>query len=364
MTFPTTEQISDVASGRWIEILRALAPGVSDAADNLGKHVTCPLHGGERDFRFHKDKGPETGLSHCTCGTRDGYQLLRDLNNWSFIEAKEAVADYLGIAQDDPKHRAELARKAKEERLQRESIRRAKAEREAEEVARCRNGLWERSYSIQSKKAALARRYLMGRGLTPDVVTNHVRFHPGVPVRDEDGAIVAFAPAIIARVYSNNGRPLTLHRTYLDHNTGKKLDCDEPKKLMPVPDLWAAEKGRVIPVTAGGDGSVLGVAEGIETAIAAHMGTQIPVWATVSAGPMRHFEPPASVKTLVIFADLDASGTGLDAAKALSENLSASGWPGRVIIRLPPEHLLKGRSSIDWADVFYEHGAMGFGVAA
>ena len=55
---------------------------------------------------------------------------------------------------------------------------------------------------------------------------------------------------------------------------------------------------------------VLGIAEGIETALAAHCLTGLPVWATCTADALARVVIPQAVQKVVIFADNDHSGTG------------------------------------------------------
>lgn len=77
--------------------------------------------------------------------------------------------------------------------------------------------------------------------------------------------------------------------------------------------------------------AVLGIAEGIETALSAVLLDGVPVWAALNTALLAKFEPPAGVTTLRIYADRDAPG--LLAAGQLMERLQ-----GRVSLELraPP----------------------------
>jgi len=363
--YPTAEELSTLADGHWYDILSTHAPDLNEAIKAEGKHVTCPFHKGKGDFRMqHKkdDLGRREGLSHCTCGTRNGWQLLQEANGWTFIQAKDAVAEFFGLDKRSEEERMEMKRRAEEESERRNREKAIKDKKEVEAIARKRNGIWKKSIPISDRKASIAQRYLQSRKLDGAALTPHIRFHPGMAYRDgDDDGVTDFYPALVSRVYDNNGKPITIHRTYLDRTTGKKADVEEPKKLMPVPSLWTSNVGRVIPVTDVGNKRILGVTEGIETAIAASLATNMSVWATVSAEPLTSFVPPAEVEILVIFADLDRSGTGERVAKELVANLKAMGWKGRVEIALPNRSLLTDdKKGVDWADVWYDYGALGF----
>jgi putative DNA primase/helicase len=55
---------------------------------------------------------------------------------------------------------------------------------------------------------------------------------------------------------------------------------------------------------------VLGLAEGIETALSAAVLDGIPVWAATNAGMLTRFEPPPGVTTLRVYGDRDNAGGG------------------------------------------------------
>ena len=93
----------------------------------------------------------------------------------------------------------------------------------------------------------------------------------------------------------------------------------------------------------------LGIAEGIETAIAFSMMAdpmfRVPMWAVASTSGMQSFEPPAGTKHLTIAADCD--GPGLTAAEKLAKRLDID-----VTIECPPKH------GQDWNDVLIEKAAL------
>ena len=88
-------------------------------------------------------------------------------------------------------------------------------------------------------------------------------------------------------------------------------------------------------------GSTLGVAEGIETAIAAHMLFHVPVWALLSTSGMKSWRPPAGVRRVLIFGDNDPHSAGQAAAYSLAHCLHGT---VETQIHLPP-------TPGDWNDV-------------
>ena len=86
---------------------------------------------------------------------------------------------------------------------------------------------------------------------------------------------------------------------------------------------------RLFPI--GGDGH-LGIAEGIETALAAQAMFGVPVWAALSADNLARWRWPVDVRRVAIFAD--AGEAGRVAAARLAERLSAAGVPNHVMVPL------------------------------
>lgn len=139
---------------------------------------------------------------------------------------------------------------------------------------------------------------------------------------------------MLATVTAPTGEAVTLHRTYLEN--GRKAPVPYPKKLMQgLSSVGAAI--RLFPVSEN-----LGIAEGIETALAAAELFGMPVWSCISAGGIESFVPPAGVKAITIFADHDLNFTGQAAAFRAAQRLALTGYS--VTVKIPD-------APGDWLDV-------------
>ena len=113
-----------------------------------------------------------------------------------------------------------------------------------------------------------------------------------------------------------------VHRTALlsdGSNKAVMVDGGLPKRML------GPAKDAVVRLSADEDVTTrIGIAEGIETALATGFA---PIWACLSAGTMERFPVLSGIEALTIFADNDASGTGLDAAWKCAERWH--GWAVR-----------------------------------
>ena len=214
-----------------------------------------------------------------------------------------------------------------------------------------------------SAEGDLVYRYLRGRGLKLDrlaEISTVLRLHPALEYWDFDEqgkpTMRGTYPAMLAAVQTEEpgltpaSSPLlhtvALHRTYLSPEGGK-ADVPSPKKLSGAAgDLKGAAIRLGMPSLQHGPRAhrMLGVAEGIETALAAAEGAGLPVWATVSASGMQSFRWPRPLHHLYIFADNDANETGQKAARELARKAMDHGITVRTLVPPTP--------GTDWADVW------------
>jgi phage/plasmid primase-like uncharacterized protein len=327
--------------GRWLDVLSHLAPELEEALGRLGHHVPCPVHGGEDGFRLFANADMTGGGICNTCGANpDGFALLMWLKGWSFPDALRAVANALGLSEGRaPPSRSHRVACAKERG------------RDPTSLLAAIDRVWDQSLAPNDRRAAPLRAYLERRGLAEARLdAGVVRFHLALGYWTRDGfgrpRCIGRLPAMVARVMGPDGPPLTLHRTYLTREGGK-APVAEPKKLMAAPGALSGGAIRLFAST-----KELGVAEGIETALAVHLWTGIPVWSAVSARMLEAVQLPPGIRRVVIWADLDRSGAGQYAAVRLRARLSAEGI--ETSVKLPPGPLPAGAKGLDWADLWLE----------
>ncbi len=298
--------LREVCRGRWQAILPAL--GV-DPRFLSGKHGPCPICGGKDRWRFDDKEGNGTWI--CSqCGAGDGIALAMQVNRWDFKEAAERIGPLAGSAP-----RVETRKQRSEDQL-REAM----------------NQLWRAGIPV-SRGDPVAQ-YLARRGISPAEFPPALRYVERCRYQGDDEP--RWFPAMVAKVTAPDGTPSTLHRTYLTID-GRKAPVDEPRRIMP----GKIAKGGAIRL--GPAASVLGVAEGIETALSASAIWNVPCWAAVNSSMMVAFEPPVEVSEVIVFADNDRKYGGQSAAYSLAHKLAIRGVTVRV--EVPQD------AGDDWNDV-------------
>ena len=223
----------------------------------------------------------------------------------------------------------------------RERIRAMKAQREEQQRQQWAKNAErnERLWSASMPAGQQVRAYLAARGLGAWSVPQLVREHPGLSYwdADDDGVLreVGRYPAMLAPIVKD-GRLVAIHRTYL--LDGKKAPVPTPKKLTAASGTLS---GACIPLAAP-RGGVLGIAEGIETAVAASLGSGLPVVAAYCANALSSFAWPHGTQRLVLFADSDPAGQ--QAAAALAQRAEQAGLNSKIFTPSTP--------GLDWADVW------------
>jgi hypothetical protein len=177
----------------------------------------------------------------------------------------------------------------------------------------------------------MVERYLASRKLTlPPDPGEVLRFHPACPFKDKK------APAMIALFTDAiTNQPRGIHRTALLPD-GSGRDRTIGKMMLGGSDGAA----RAIKVSPDADVTMgLGIAEGIETALAVMSYGWLPVWAVGSAGAIGTFPVLAGIDELTIFADIDENRTGMREAEKCAKRWSEA---GRLVTTRTP------RRAKDW----------------
>jgi len=292
----------------WPSILVQL--GVPETALR-NKHGPCPACGGVDRFRFDHNKRGKGSFFCGHYGSGDGFRLLEHMHGWGFREARQRVIEvaHLDNITDKPRRTAAVNPPLAD--------RPPSLARPTTRVLRLRSGLC----AVANCPDAVA--YLESRGLWPLPDGCTLRAHPTVEYFEE-GRPVGRHPALVADVVDLAGELVTAHVTYLEG--GKKLTTREPRKILSPLTGRTGCAVRLMPAA-----EVLGIAEGLETALSATVLDGVPVWSALNAGLLAKFEPPLGVTHLRIYADRDDAGR--DAALRLMERLQ-----GRVQleVRIPP----------------------------
>lgn len=307
-----TAPLRDRCRHRWPELLRRF--GI-DSKFLVNRHGPCPICAGTDRFRFDNDKGEGTWICN-QCGAGDGVKLLMLTKGWSFKEAADEIEKIVGTVKPQ-----------------------AAPRRPSDDwMKRLKNDLWSAGQSVDA--ADPVGKYLSSRGLSLSDYPRVLRFVEKCRYDERDGAKVkpaaTFHPAMIARFDGPDGKPSTIHRTYLTHD-GSKADLPKPRLLMPG-DIAKGGAVRLAPA-----GPVMGIAEGIETALSAAKLWRVPCWAALNAGAMIQWEPPEGTESVLVFADNDSNFTGQEAGFMLAKRLKIA--RGLIVtVEFPPD------VDTDWND--------------
>lgn len=276
--------LAERCEGRWRSILPALG---FDSRMLVNKHGPCPMCEGKDRFRFDDKGGRGTWICN-QCGSGDGIELVKLKLGLDFKAAAAVIEPLIGGAEvDEPQQDLD---QEQVERSMRQLAQRAKLVAPGDPV-----DLW-----LRARLPGLAS------------IPSCLRTVESCFYKDEDGP--GYHPAMIASVRGADNRVVALHRTYLTAS-GEKAQVSSVRKVLgKIPD------GSAVRLTE--PGHTLGIAEGIETALAATILFGIPTWAALNSGRMKVWQPPAETAEVVIFADRDINCDGQEAAFALAKRLN------------------------------------------
>ena len=334
----TFAELQKEAAGKWADIFEDLAHDELGAAvASAPFHVPCPSHGGQNGFRLFPHY-IESGQSICnTCGAQtNGFRTLAFAKKWDIKKATAKVAEWLRkeVVEPRPVRKPPVLKPRVDPAVAYQRI--------------CK--VWRASKDLAG---SAAERYLMERGIWRENLSQVLRAHDGLTyVHGKERTNYGTFPCLLAPVKDKAGKLVTIHRIFLTPE-GHKAPVPDPKKMMSQHSELRGAAIKLFPAE-----ETLGLAEGIETALAAHAISRMPVWSCISAVLMELVEIPDSVKHVVIWADLDVSNRGIEAAERLANRLEAEGKT--VEICLPQGPIPTGEKGIDWLDVMLTRGLNGF----
>ena len=296
--------IGTVAKGNWRHLLVTL--GV-EAKFLVNRHGPCPMCGGADRFRWDDQNGGG-GFICSQCGGGDGFDLARKVTGKSFREIADHIARIMGTTNQFERKMVDP-----EEESQQNAMRRG----------------WGSAW--QPKQDGPVGVYLTTRVgcLWP---SNAIR----------EGTSTHGRPVMVCKIVDHMGeRAVNLHLTFLTDD-GKKADITPNKKVMPgkLPPGCAIRLGPVKPV--------MGVAEGIETAISAAIMYDMPVWACVNGTLLSQWIPPEGVEQVTVFGDNDVNFTGQAKAYHLANRLEVQ-YKRKTCVLIPPV------PGDDWNDFHHYH---------
>jgi putative DNA primase/helicase len=170
--------------------------------------------------------------------------------------------------------------------------------------------------------------YLRGRGITveiPSSIRCGTKLHLG---RYE-------LPTMVVAVQRSDGAIVSVQSTLLTA-TGKKASAAVSRVTVGALGSGAVRLAAV--------GEVLGIAEGVESALSAMQLAGVPCWACLGAARMQRVAFPVRVTELHIFADNDEAG------RAAAERTAHVNRYRRIVLRFPPDGFK------DWNDVLVAKG--------
>ena len=300
--------LRDRARGYWPHILQAI--GVD--AKYLKKATPCPLCGGRDRFQFYDTNGDGTWFCR-GCGKGSGIALVMRFRDLEFGDAAKLIERHIGRPVDVKPVRPVVRAAANPDPKLRT--------------------MWANAKPVA--QGDVVDTYLRARGIGLDVYPSTIRTAPSLRYFDDDASSVF--PAMLALVHDITGKPVSIHRTYLAKDGSGKAPVEKPRKTV-------CKHGKGPHIRLASIAPVMGIAEGIETALSAMKLFGFPTWSVISTYGIETFEPSTGVKRLIIFGDHDANGAGQKAGHALATRI---GGQIPVEVRIPDQ-------AGDWNDELHK----------
>lgn len=348
------EQISRAVETKqgWIDLVNGVT-GANIEGKKEGE--PCPVcSAGTNRFVFDNSMGIGNNLCRkCDGGegksakSRTGLKLIADIQGCTFDEACTLAGDWLKLTPP--------------ERYINQPSRPAPAPQEQGPQISEKDQQWAKKMISEALNGATdiegtpAQRYLQSRGLKADYPIHNIRFNK-IERYEKDQAPKSWQQnALIEKLTDPEGKLEGLQRVYLKDDDSKDTRKQTPK-LTGNSNAQARASVKLFDPA-----EIMGIGEGIETALAAHELSNLPVWASLNSGRLKSWEPPAIAKTIFIFADLDVSNTGYAAAAELYSKLKKRDL--EVYLLMPGTVIPEGKQSVDFLDFLNSVRGLTFSIS-
>lgn len=338
-------------NGGWISILSRF--GLYDSLRYGARSQPCPRTGeGRTKFRWFQDVDQRGAGYHNDIGALpDGIEFLSWYLGVSKSEAMDEIELMCGGSAWDVSRTA--ARQVKNVQQQR-----AKARYTEAEVKKHAKTLQRVKSEAVHIKGTHAESYLRARGITADLsLIDDLGFHSSLSYWDEEAERFVKYPGMLALIRDVNGKPITMHRTFLDPKLPAKANVANPKlQFKGIDDVRGCAVRLDAPIEMPNGKFMIGVSEGIETALAIREASGCPMWAGISDRLMEAVKFPENIGLVIIWADIEPSGAGMAAATRMRDKLVAE----KIVVRImtPPGQSEKA----DWLDIYQDQGLGGFPI--
>lgn len=332
--------------GGWRSVYSAY-PNLLAAYDKKGKEFPCPKTGdGSTKFSFLRNaKIPDSAFHRDIGALCDGIDIIAWLEGVSKSQAMDIIVRICG---------GDLSSVTKADiQNTKSSFYTGITPEEAKQRLLNIQKIWDNHKPVSG---SLVESYLRTRGIKEDPASwYNLFFHPSLAYKEDDSAPWTRHPGMLGVVRDIQGKPLTLHRTFLAQDGLGKASVSRQKMMMAQPRDLRGACIRIDEPVDTPNGKLIGIAEGIETALSVREATGCPMWVGISDRIMEQVVFPDDVKIVVVWADIEPSGAGLKAAEKMKETLEPKGI--KVVIEAP---FRMGRPKADWNDVYKEVGPSGF----
>lgn len=308
----------EAVAGRWSEVFEYYKlPTITGKKHFKGD---CPICGRRGKFRIDDKNG--TGSFICVCNIGDGWKLLELTQDKDFKTLAGEIDKLIGN---------EYSGRTKPEKT---------------DIDRKRERVIKKFATLAALRGTDGERYLQSRGIVT-MPPEALRYCDSQRVYGD------VCQALWAIATDARGELCYLHRTLLK-NARKHTAGGTAKKMLRLQSENYTDHALSVAIRLFPVASTLGIAEGIETALAAHQLTHCNTWATLNTTFMRRFLVPAGVKHLIIFADCDPSAAGHSAAfDCAFKNLNSKNDLETVSVRWPEtgdfnDVLTNGAAVYEW----------------